>query len=170
MKKILQKDEKVLRQIAKEVPLADIHTTKIKKVLTEMKEALDSQGDGVAIAAPQIGYALRIFVVSGKIFSKDFPKTREERYSDHAPKKETKEEEKEIKKKSKILFLSTQKFLSFRAKNTGYLKAVFLSAQYMGKHTDPQKLAYPHMMKTERSLREAEQASWLRSSSMRRII
>ena len=31
MKKILQKDEKVLRQIAKEVPLADIHTTKIKK-------------------------------------------------------------------------------------------------------------------------------------------
>ena len=98
MKKILQKDEKVLRQIAKEVPLADIHTTKIKKVLTEMKEALDSQGDGVAIAAPQIGYALRIFVVSGKIFSKDFPKTREERYSDHAPKKETKEEEKEIKK------------------------------------------------------------------------
>ena len=31
-----------------------------------MTEALESQGDGVAIAAPQIGESLRIFVVSGK--------------------------------------------------------------------------------------------------------
>ena len=34
-----------------------------------MKEALDSQDDGVAIAAPQIGYPLRIFVVSKKVDS-----------------------------------------------------------------------------------------------------
>ena len=37
-----------------------------------MSQALKEQDDGVAIAAPQIGYALRIFVVSGKIFHKDF--------------------------------------------------------------------------------------------------
>ena len=79
MKKILQKDEKVLRLVAKEIPLADIQTTKIKKVLREMSEALKSQEDGVAIAAPQIGYPLRIFVVSGKIFARDFAKNREEK-------------------------------------------------------------------------------------------
>ena len=72
MKKILQKEEKVLRKIAKEVLIKDIKTPKIKKVLKEMSASLKSQGDGVAIAAPQIGYSLRIFVVAGKIFEKDF--------------------------------------------------------------------------------------------------
>lgn len=78
MKKILQKEGKVLRQIAKEVPLVDIKTSKIQKILKEMSQALGSQYDGVAIAAPQIGYSFRIFVVSGKIFEKDFGKKREE--------------------------------------------------------------------------------------------
>ena len=78
-KKILQKHEKILRQIAHEVQVSDIKTTKIKKILREMSEALKSQDDGVAIAAPQIGYSLRIFVVSGKILAKDFLKNREEK-------------------------------------------------------------------------------------------
>ncbi|OGI76128.1 hypothetical protein A3C67_01645 [Candidatus Nomurabacteria bacterium RIFCSPHIGHO2_02_FULL_42_19] len=69
--------EKILRQIAKEVPTGDIKTTKIKRILKEMLGALNSQGDGVAIAAPQIGYPFRIFVVSGKIFAKNFAKNRE---------------------------------------------------------------------------------------------
>lgn len=74
MKKILQKEEKVLRKIAKEVPLEQIASTKIKKILAEMSQSLRSQSDGVAIAAPQIGYSVRIFVVSGRIFLKDFGK------------------------------------------------------------------------------------------------
>ena len=74
MKKILQKEEKVLRQIAHEVHITDIQTAKIKKVLKEMSAALRNQDDGVAIAAPQIGYSLRIFVVSGKIFKEGFLK------------------------------------------------------------------------------------------------
>ena len=61
--------EKVLRQNAEEVRITDIKTKKIKNILKEMSAALKSQEDGVAIAAPQIGYSLRIFVVSGKIFS-----------------------------------------------------------------------------------------------------
>ena len=77
-KKILQKNEKVLRKIAEEIPVHEIKTAKIKKVLKEMSEALVSQNDGVAIAAPQIGYSLRIFVVSGKIFAKNFTKKKEE--------------------------------------------------------------------------------------------
>ncbi len=78
-KKILQKDEKVLRFKAPEVLLGDIQSPTIKKVLKEMSRALLLQDDGVAIAAPQIGYSLRIFVVSGKIFHKDFVDSREER-------------------------------------------------------------------------------------------
>jgi peptide deformylase len=72
MKKILQQKEKVLRQIAEEIPIADIKNKKIQNILKEMSQALLSQSDGVAIAAPQIGYKLRIFVVSGKIFTKEF--------------------------------------------------------------------------------------------------
>jgi peptide deformylase len=77
MKKILQQKEKVLRESAHEVPIADIKTKKIQTVLKEMSAALSSQDDGVAIAAPQIGYKLRIFVVSGKIFAKDYMGRRE---------------------------------------------------------------------------------------------
>jgi peptide deformylase len=72
MKKIVQKNEKVLRKISHEVQIADIKTKKIQNVLKEMSLALKSQEDGVAIAAPQIGYSLRIFVVSGKIFQAEF--------------------------------------------------------------------------------------------------
>lgn len=74
MKAILQRDEKVLREVAKPIPIRSIKTAKIKKVIEEMKESLKSQSDGVAIAAPQIGYSLRIFVVSGQVFEKDFDK------------------------------------------------------------------------------------------------
>ncbi len=74
MKKILQKENKVLREIAKEIPVAEIKTAKIKKILKEMSATLKSQDDGVAIAAPQIGYSLRIFVVAGKVFDAGFLK------------------------------------------------------------------------------------------------
>lgn len=72
MIKIVQKEEKVLRRNAKEIPVREIATPKIKKILKEMSQALKSQSDGVAIAAPQIGYLFRIFVVSGKIFHESF--------------------------------------------------------------------------------------------------
>jgi peptide deformylase len=72
MKKIVQKEDKVLHQSTKEIPVGEIKTPKIQKILKEMSQALASQSDGVAIAAPQIGYRLSIFVVSGKIFHKDF--------------------------------------------------------------------------------------------------
>lgn len=65
--KILQKESSVLRETASQIPLIEINSPKIKKVVSEMKEALESQDDGVAIAAPQIGYPLRIFIVSGKV-------------------------------------------------------------------------------------------------------
>lgn len=78
MKEIVQKNDKVLRQKVKEIPVKEIATLKIKRVLKEMSLALKSQSDGVAIAAPQIGYSLPIFVVAGKIFHKDFIKGEQE--------------------------------------------------------------------------------------------
>lgn len=72
MIKIVQDGHKALRAIAKEIPVAEIQSAKIKKIIADMKEALASQSDGVAIAAPQIAETLRIFVVSGKVFDEDF--------------------------------------------------------------------------------------------------
>lgn len=66
-KKILQKDSPVLRNKARELSIEEIKSPKTKKIIEEMKIALDSQKDGVAIAAPQIGYSLRIFVVSKRV-------------------------------------------------------------------------------------------------------
>ncbi len=67
MIRIVQKEHKVLRQHARPVPPQEIKSGKIQKILKDMKTALDSQEDGIAIAAPQINIPLRIFVVSKKI-------------------------------------------------------------------------------------------------------
>jgi len=72
MIEIIQNGHPTLRKIAEPVALKDITSPKIKKVLADMKKALSSQDDGVAIAAPQINVSLRIFVVSGKVFDEDF--------------------------------------------------------------------------------------------------
>lgn len=69
---IVQNGNKVLRKISKEIPVSSIKKPKIQKIITDMNSALDSQYDGVAIAAPQIGVSLRIFVISGRIFDEDF--------------------------------------------------------------------------------------------------
>jgi len=68
MKKIVSENAPVLREHAKEVPVREIVSPKIKKVIADMKEALFPHKDGVAIAAPQIGVPLRIFVISGHVF------------------------------------------------------------------------------------------------------
>lgn len=65
---ILQKDDKILRQKSAEVPVGEITSPKIKKIIANMKEAMHSQDDAVAIAAPQIGVPLCIFIVSGRTF------------------------------------------------------------------------------------------------------
>jgi len=63
---ILQKENKKLREVARPVPLQEITSPKIQKIIADMKTAMHSQDDAVAIAAPQIGMLFRIFVVSGR--------------------------------------------------------------------------------------------------------
>lgn len=78
MKSIVQTDNKVLREVAKEVPLKDIGSDRIRQVLSDMSELLATQDDGVAIAAPQIGESLRIFLVSGEVLKLADPKYKGE--------------------------------------------------------------------------------------------
>jgi len=69
---IVQNGDMVLRKISKDIPISSITKPKIQKIIALMNEALDSQFDGVAIAAPQVGESIRMFIVSGKIFDEDF--------------------------------------------------------------------------------------------------
>lgn len=65
---IVQKENKILRKMAKPVTIENIKSRKVETIIRRMIKALESQEDGVAIAAPQIGENLRIFVISKKIF------------------------------------------------------------------------------------------------------
>lgn len=77
MAKLVPQEHPALHQIAEEVPLEEITTQKIQKIIKDLREALntyDAEGfTGVAIAAPQIGIPLRIFLVE------DMSKERDEK-------------------------------------------------------------------------------------------
>lgn len=66
---IIQHEHPVLRETARPVKDEEFGSDELNRVIADMKTALDSQDDGVAIAAPQIGESLRIFVVSRKVFA-----------------------------------------------------------------------------------------------------
>jgi peptide deformylase len=70
MKKIVQNGDQTLREIAKEILVSDISKPKIQNLIKEMFISLARESDGVALAAPQIGVSLRIFVISPIVFAK----------------------------------------------------------------------------------------------------
>ncbi len=77
MLEIVQKENPVLRKKARPVVLSEITSKRITDVIKNMSEALAQEEDGVAIAAPQIGESLRIFVVAGKVLSENYPDLKE---------------------------------------------------------------------------------------------
>lgn len=70
---IVQKEDPVLRKKAKAVPSKMFGTPELRKIIADMSEALASQDDGVAIAAPQIGVSYRIFLVAGNALEMMYP-------------------------------------------------------------------------------------------------
>jgi peptide deformylase len=68
---IPQEKNPLLRHKAAPVALADIKSSKMKTLLREMKALLAKEEYGVALAAPQVGEPLRIFIVSGKAIARD---------------------------------------------------------------------------------------------------
>jgi peptide deformylase len=75
MRKIVQVGDEVLRETAAPVRVEDITGEKIQGIIKDMEEALAAEPDGAALAAPQVGLPLRIFVLSRRVFGPD---------SDHA--------------------------------------------------------------------------------------
>lgn len=71
---IVQDGHPALRKISTPVSVADIGSPEIKKIISDMSTALHSQADGVAIAAPQIGVNLRIFIINGALLYEADPK------------------------------------------------------------------------------------------------
>ena len=65
---ILQKDNPILRETSLPIPASEIKGEKIRKIISDLKVAIDSQDDAVAISAVQIGKPIRLFVISKRIF------------------------------------------------------------------------------------------------------
>jgi peptide deformylase len=64
------KDGKVLRAISTPVDFVKEKKT-LPKMLNDMREAMFSQDDGVALAAPQIGLSRRIFIVNPMVYREE---------------------------------------------------------------------------------------------------
>lgn len=77
---IVQNPNKILRQISKEIPAEKIKSAEIKEIIKEMKKELllSAEYDGVAVAAPQIGQNLRIFVILKELIDLSKGKKTEE--------------------------------------------------------------------------------------------
>lgn len=65
---IVQIGDPVLHIKAKPLSKTEIASAKIKKLIKHMKTVLDKEEFGVALAAPQVGESVRLFVVAGKVF------------------------------------------------------------------------------------------------------
>ncbi len=63
---VVQEGAPVLRQQALPVAKKDIGSLKILRLIARMKKVLAGEEFGVAIAAPQVGESVRIFVVAGR--------------------------------------------------------------------------------------------------------
>jgi peptide deformylase len=75
---VLQKGEPVLRKVAKPVKKSDIGSPKLTVIIKKMRKVIAEQEDAVAVAAPQIGEQLRLFVVSGKVLLPDYAELSDE--------------------------------------------------------------------------------------------
>ena len=69
MVQIVQKGNSILRKKAEEVPLDSIASKKIKDLIAKMKKAILETEEAVAVAAPQLGQSLKIFVISEYVLS-----------------------------------------------------------------------------------------------------
>ncbi|MDO8560803.1 MAG: peptide deformylase [bacterium] len=63
---IIKEPNKVLRNKARPVPVSDISSPKIQRLILDMKETLKKTTDGVGLAASQVGESLQIFLVSSE--------------------------------------------------------------------------------------------------------
>ncbi len=68
---IVQAEAPVLRAVAKPVPKKDWGSLTLRNLAKKMSKALAAEEFGVALAAPQVGQSLRLFVIAGRAFTAD---------------------------------------------------------------------------------------------------
>jgi peptide deformylase len=73
-----QEENPALRETAKDIPVADIKSKKIQDLIAEMKELLSHEAHGVALAAPQLGKSIKLFIVSGRALARDKRNAKDE--------------------------------------------------------------------------------------------
>ncbi|MDB5187984.1 MAG: peptide deformylase, peptide deformylase [Candidatus Kaiserbacteria bacterium] len=61
----------VLLEKARHIVIKDITSPSIQSLIKEMKSLLSKEEHGVALAAPQVGESLQLFIVSDSIFKSD---------------------------------------------------------------------------------------------------
>src|SRR3989344_6415177 len=71
---IVQIGNPVLSKVAKPVLKKDFGGRALATLVEKMKHVLQTEEFGVALAAPQVGSSLRLFVVSEKVFENTPPK------------------------------------------------------------------------------------------------
>ncbi len=72
---IVQVGALVLRQSAKPLTKKELGSPAVQKLLKRMSAILKKEEYGVALAAPQVGHSLRLFVVAGRVFKKEDEET-----------------------------------------------------------------------------------------------
>ena len=71
MRTILPEEKNpALRKVAVLIPVSDIKGKRIQGLIKEMKALLAKEEYGVALAAPQVGESVRLFVVSGRALAR----------------------------------------------------------------------------------------------------
>lgn len=70
-----------LREVAHEVSLDNITAPHIKDLIAEMSALLAKEKNGVALAAPQVGEPLRLFIVSGRALAHSARSALDEEHS-----------------------------------------------------------------------------------------
>lgn len=67
---IVQTGDPILRAVAQEIPKKDIGSPTLRTLIADMKKLLAKEKYGVALAAPQVGESVRLFIVAGKALIK----------------------------------------------------------------------------------------------------
>ena len=75
---IIQDGEPVLREHAKTLTQKEIASPEIQKLIAKMKKLLAKEKHGVGLAAPQVGSAVRLFIIAGRVFAPEIENEDEE--------------------------------------------------------------------------------------------
>lgn len=112
---VIEEPKTILHKPAKEVPIKDITSPRIQRILHDMSDTLSASDDGVGIAAPQIGISLRIFVASEEALALDKKNGGPSKSDAMSDTSDTKEEREE-KKWRHIVFINPQFLKASRKK------------------------------------------------------